>query len=426
MACLAPAAPPVTSSSALKENVIDLTKLEIRPTTSVAEVTETVLATNEEKPSPVIPVVKLQVDTISEDLAARLASSLLAMVLFLKNQVPLPVPQLVRITGKNSSPKAAKQRIELLSAYDTLTSHLTTTFSALAMALSEAREKDKKEPPSSHHRAYLAILLGPSLGTAKAKVFLGVDHLGLDVNRAAGIPTKPEIGDDRSSESNGNDLETTSEEEEEESEEGETEESEEDEDEEGPSTSESEDEGEDDDEAQESDLEKDPEEAPKTRRHILQSPPPKPDARQPTATSPPNVSYAEEQRFLQNADRLLSRTLASADAEGYGLASDMSTTQTHILIRAPRNFWHPAWIPRQNVTSTLDNGLKAFFAESLLDSTSSPPPPKNSKKQRTEGVWLTSKHGMNLDSSPLTLNDNEEDDMIWWSWDGKLVGFSDW
>jgi hypothetical protein len=79
------------------------------------------------------------------------------------------------------------------------------------------------------------------------------------------------------------------------------------------------------------------------------------------------------------------------------------------------------------VTSTLDNGLKAFFAESLLDTATNPPPPKNSRKQRTEGVWLTNKHGMDLESTPLALEDHDsDDDMVWWSWDGKLAGFSDW
>jgi hypothetical protein len=43
-------------------------------------------------------------------------------------------------------------------------------------------------------------------------------------------------------------------------------------------------------------------------------------------SSPPvsHISYAEEQKFLQNADRLLSRTLAAADAEGNGITAEMS------------------------------------------------------------------------------------------------------
>jgi hypothetical protein len=34
-------------------------------------------------------------------------------------------------------------------------------------------------------------------------------------------------------------------------------------------------------------------------------------------------SHASEQKFLQNAERLLSRTLAAADADGRGIISEM-------------------------------------------------------------------------------------------------------
>lgn len=40
---------------------------------------------------------------------------------------------------------------------------------------------------------------------------------------------------------------------------------------------------------------------------------------------PHYLSRAEEQKFLQNADRLLSRTLAAADADGNGITSEMCT-----------------------------------------------------------------------------------------------------
>ena len=40
---------------------------------------------------------------------------------------------------------------------------------------------------------------------------------------------------------------------------------------------------------------------------------------------PPYISHAEEQRFLNSADRLLSRTLAGADAENYGLSAELCT-----------------------------------------------------------------------------------------------------
>ena len=111
--------------------------------------------------------------------------------------------------------------------------------------------------------------------------------------------------------------------------------------------------------------------------------------------------------------------------------------QTHIVIRAPRWFAHPAWIPCQNVTALLEVDLHEFLNESLqrkvigVVSNKNPRSVKQ-KKGRPEGIWLTCCDGINLD---LTLpqdaleqgpNIAEDDEMIWWSWDRKLVRFSDW
>ncbi|KAF5374324.1 hypothetical protein D9758_004654 [Tetrapyrgos nigripes] len=79
----------------------------------------------------------------------------------------------------------------------------------------------------------------------------------------------------------------------------------------------------------------------------------------------PISNHAQEQHTIRLADRLLSRTLAEAEGEGRGMASDMAPTQTHILILAPRRFAHPAWIPRQNenVKKKLDGAVKEFEEE---------------------------------------------------------------
>ena len=61
----------------------------------------------------------------------------------------------------------------------------------------------------------------------------------------------------------------------------------------------------------------------------------------------------------------------------------------------------------------------------------------SSKKNRIEGVWITARSGVQRSSgaqynSPthaqesLIENENDADEMIWWSWDGKFVGFSEW
>jgi hypothetical protein len=54
------------------------------------------------------------------------------------------------------------------------------------------------------------------------------------------------------------------------------------------------------------------------------------------------------------------------------------------------------------------------------------------KKQRThkgkvEGVWITCRDGFGeADGDGGKVGDDENDEMIWWSWDGKLTGFSEW
>ena len=54
---------------------------------------------------------------------------------------------------------------------------------------------------------------------------------------------------------------------------------------------------------------------------------------------------------------------------------------------------------------------------------------KYSKKNHLEGVWITSRAGLQKDTMDGLAHDpllNQDDEMIWWSWEGKLVGFSDW
>ena len=50
---------------------------------------------------------------------------------------------------------------------------------------------------------------------------------------------------------------------------------------------------------------------------------------------------------------------------------------------------------------------------------------------KTEGVWVCSKDGphaeVGLDNQDGTMGEvSEEDEMIWWAWEGKIVGFSEW
>ena len=101
----------------------------------------------------------------------------------------------------------------------------------------------------------------------------------------------------------------------------------------------------------------------------------------PEKTPLPRTEHPES---IRAAERLLSRTLASACAEddGQGLAAEMGTlrpyhdhhrfsltslpapTQIHVLLRAPRRFDHPSWVPRQNLCASLDN----YLADPLVES----------------------------------------------------------
>ena len=93
-----------------------------------------------------------------------------------------PVVQLSRMPGAQSNTRAGKKREELINAVDTLSSHLQTTFTALSAAL--ARRQKRHDTPRhcventvALGRAYIAYVLGPSVGAAKARVVFAVDGL---------------------------------------------------------------------------------------------------------------------------------------------------------------------------------------------------------------------------------------------------------
>jgi len=71
----------------------------------------------------------------------------------------------------------------------------------------------------------------------------------------------------------------------------------------------------------------------------------------------------------------------------------------------------------------MESALMNFLDETWSSNHNTGPPRK--KQQSIEGVWITGRQGL---CEPQTENliAGEEDEMIWWSWDGKFVGFSDW
>ena len=109
----------------------------------------------------------------------------------------------------------------------------------------------------------------------------------------------------------------------------------------------------------------------------------------------------------------------------------VAPTQTHVLLRAPRRFSHPAWLPRQNVCTSLDNMLRDFLVDSGLGDA------EDGKPRRRHGVAGVKTEGV-LVGCQTSLDDSishptnpgteisEEDELIWWAWDGKLIGFAEW
>ncbi|EPS93258.1 hypothetical protein FOMPIDRAFT_1024075 [Fomitopsis schrenkii] len=366
-------------------------------------------------------------------MAATLAMSFLGHILFLKSQVPFPVMQLARMPGGQSDSRAAKRRMELLAAIDTLSSHMRTTFTALSTALALRKTGTGEAGPPSTGAAHLAFVLGPSVGAARARIVYAVD--GLDVRVWGERDDLP--GPSRRPRS-------------EESEEGEDENSGS---EEGPEGGREEPEGDaEDPEASEDDAlqppvsrspSPSPSPSPPTSHSHAASPtrelaeniapvatPRRANTYPPTAPRPPAQTYAEEQQALRVAERLLSRTLANACAEeSGGMSSELAPTQTHVLLRAPRRFAHPAWIPRQNLTRSLEGMLQSFLDDVCVRDDAAQA--RKSKGAKTEGVIVGCRRegvseGVRLGGRGDAEDEDEEDEMIWWVWDGKIVGFADW
>ncbi|KAH7881136.1 uncharacterized protein C8R40DRAFT_18202 [Lentinula edodes] len=398
-------------------------QIDIQTETSAEDINDSV---------PKIPRVCLDMDVIPDMMAARLATSLLGHVLFLKNQIPFPVAQLSRLPGGKSNTRAAKLKHDLIDSFDTLSSHLDTTFTALSTAFARcsptgasASGDSNADEQSPGSQAYLAILVGPSIGTAKSKVIFAVDGLETKIwGVRDDLPRKVEAHEEVEDESDSD------------AEEGleETYETFDDDDEENSHS-----------EPEDSDSEDDSDVCSTSSRpdSPIPQPPPSPPRRvhpsTSSQTSPTHLlqDHAREQQKIRAADQLLSRTLAMADAEGRGMASELVPTQTHVLLRAPRRFSHPAWIPRPNFANSMEHILNDFLEETRLfvdPSLENKPKSKRTQKQKVEGVWVarrtlslnTPSASMSGEQENADQGQDEEDEMIWWSWDGKIVGFSSW
>ena len=243
-----------------------------------------------------------------------------------------PVAQLGRIsTNASSASRAAKKRVEMITAFDELSSHLHTTFSALSTALARNQKHGKTDS------VYLALVLGPTIGAPKARVVLVLEGLevkvwGEGIEKAQLPFVDPHEGEGDSDDCNGD----------------------------GDSDSggdSDEDEGSDivDDDADANASEEHPSSPPASELPSSRSPSPLSDvlsppsasapasttsrplrlslspkspascsASQPYLAPKPARTHAEEQRTLRAAERLLARTLVNANAEsGGGMAVEL-------------------------------------------------------------------------------------------------------
>ena len=94
------------------------------------------------------------------------------------------------------------------------------------------------------------------------------------------------------------------------------------------------------------------------------------------------------------------------------------------MFRAPRRFAHPSWIPQQNISGMMDKTLEEFL--SIDDGVRKGNAKPKRAKTIVEGIWISCKEASKPRLSQSVKEAEEEDEMIWWSWDGKIIGFSGW
>lgn len=320
-----------------------------------------------------------------------------------------PVAQLGRLPIPPDS-KSSKKRIDLLDAIDTLSCHLYSTFSALSSSL--ALNSLKYPHKSGHAQVHLLILLGPSLFGPRSRLLLTIDGLTVqawnygtdgealshckDENQcngrnAGGRPDRVRTTDQVRSPLSSIPL---------------------------PATNVL--------------HKKNPTSPERTSLDSTKSSGP------PSPSDKSLVGYSGEQQALSAAERLLSRSLATACAEDgatlnvelgpnpsstlkcSSLNADLmlEPTQMHVLIQAPRRFHHPAWVPRQNMSPGLDlvlGGVRGHEEVAMKGRTS----------VKTDGVIIRCDYAKVSEVMSDNPGSVEADDLIWWSWEGKIVGFGD-
>ncbi|KAG8951011.1 hypothetical protein FRC04_006872 [Tulasnella sp. 424] len=426
-------------------------------------------------------------NTISPVLASRICTSVLEHVLYLNGQIPFPVQGLssLKLDGKANA-KAAKKRDELMAALDVLSSHLPSTFQSLSWALGTNPQLLQATSSSATTAVDVVLITGPSPTTVRSRCFVRLDDFSISrygerpqassssasasstehpsiqgasplEQAQACLPTSSEkavepteVQEDQDEEEH--DLEAdasftsfisdmssalSSAVEEEHSEDEETEGEEEEEESDASSSVASEDEDEEDEEEDDSEEDYDEEEEEEeeeegsvvveTDSAVTTSP--AHNLAPNSSTKPPSHSPSEEEQNLRSSVRAVSLALASTFDFG---RDDIPVTQMNVLLRAPRCFQHPSWLPKQALGRTLDGRVDDFFSGGCSGGK------ENRKGPPEEGVLVRCNSSLEgADELPegqpsqtlgneLHSEDAGQHDMIWWQWSaGVIRGFGD-
>lgn len=313
---------------------------------------------------PILPTTVIEGETISPTLAARLAMCTLGHVLYLKDQIPHPINQLAKLASRpdTSMVRNYRRRTEFLDAIDLLWCHLHTTFDELSRSFAKNSIRypqlsaDFGSQLRPNAQAQLLLALGPTVASARSRVIINLDDFEVkgygqdaewtdDDDKTSVVSDESEdvyYEDDLPPLVADGDVEATW----------------------------SEDEASDDE----------------------------------NACSPP-LSYnegilASQDAVYDRAERALSRAITSNDI----FSTAMAPTNTFVLLRAPRCFNHPEWLPQPRFQKALDSHLARC----------------------KEGVCVRC-HVPRITIPESTADshlDGEDHELMWWMWTGKLVGFT--
>ncbi|KIO18749.1 hypothetical protein M407DRAFT_31583 [Tulasnella calospora MUT 4182] len=421
---------------------------------------------------------------ISPVLASRICTSVLDHVLYLNGQIPFPVQGLssLNLDGKANA-KAAKKRDELVTALDLLSSHLPSTFQSLSWALATNPKLLQATSLSSTTAVDVVLVTGPTPTTVRSRCFIRLGDFSISrygdrqqvpsCTTAAATSTEPAPTQVPSScaqeqtrsrvappnpvspvEVEENDeehdpeadasfasfisdmssaLSSTAEEERSEDEgtgdEEDDDDDDDDEDDEEESDASSSIASEDEEEEEETSEEDFDEENADEEGPVVLEDDTAPKHSTPSISVPP-PSPAEDEKNIRACVRAVSLALASTFDFG---RDDIPINQMNVLLRAPRCFQHPSWLPKQALGRTLDGRVDEFFSGTAVEGRGvRKGPPEEGVLVRCNSS-LEGVEGLPEVRSPETTTEDEsqqrddgQHDMIWWQWSaGVIRGFGD-